>query len=138
MDIHNVAVIGAGIMGRGIAYAAVVGGFRTFLNDVSNNILLQASEGIRNDLSKGAAAGKVTAAEMTSALERLILEANLETAARQADLIVEAIPEDIGLKIQLFGRLDKMSPKHAVFASNTSALSITEMAGATTRPSNVI
>jgi 3-hydroxybutyryl-CoA dehydrogenase len=136
--LQTVVVIGAGIMGRGIAHVAAAGGFKTTLNDISNELLQKAKTRIHQDLQKGVEIGKIKADVMEATLRRLSLETDLEKAAGEADLIIEAVPERIDLKLQIFERLDKACPKHTVLASNTSALSITEMAGATKRPQQFI
>jgi 3-hydroxybutyryl-CoA dehydrogenase len=137
-DVQTIVVVGAGIMGRGIAQVSSMAGFVTVLNDISDELLEKARAQIRNDLEKGVEIGKVTSALMQETLSRLQLQSNLERAVNQADLIIEAVPEKIELKGDLFARLDRICPPHVVFASNTSALSITEMAGATKRPQQVI
>ncbi len=133
-DISIIAVIGAGIMGRGIAHVAALGGFQTVLNDVSDDLLQKAQTRIRQDLNKAINLGKFTDSEMDAALARLTLDNNLERAVESADLIIEAVPEKIELKLDVFRRLDQACASHAVLASNTSSLSITEMASATQRP----
>jgi 3-hydroxybutyryl-CoA dehydrogenase len=138
MSVNTVAVIGAGIMGRGIAHVAAMGGLTTILNDVSQDLLNKAKERVRQDLKKGVEIGKVSSDLMNSTLERLSLETDLERTAQKADIVIEAVPERIDLKLQIFSRVDKASPAHTVLASNTSALSITEMAGATKRPHQFI
>src|SRR6266850_6987643 len=137
-DISTFAVIGAGIMGRGIAHVAALGGFNTVLNDLAGDLLEHAQNRIRQDLLKAVEIGKITRAEMEAALGRVILETKMEHAAERADLVIEAVPEKIELKLAVFGRLDQVCPPDAVLASNTSALSITEMAAATKRPRHFI
>jgi len=137
-DISNIAVIGAGIMGRGIAHVAALGGLNTALNDVSTDLLEKAKNRIRQDLQKAIEIGKVTNAEMDATLARLTIETDLTRAVASADLVIEAVPEKIELKLDLFARLDRACAPHAVLASNTSALSITEMAAATKRPQQFI
>ena len=137
-DISNITVIGAGTMGHGIAHIAVVGGFNVVLNDVSNDFLETAQKRIRHDLLKAVEIGKLTSEEMYSALNRIKLEAKMEHAAETAELVIEAVPEKIELKLALFARLDQVCGPHTIFASNTSALSITEMAAATRRPQQLI
>jgi len=132
-DAQTIAVIGAGIMGRGIAHVAATGGYSTVLNDVSADLLQKTLSHIRRDLEKGVELGKVAKNEMEEILSRIALDTNLERAAGKADLIIEAVPEKIDVKLHLFATLDKFCADHVVFASNTSALSITEMAGATKR-----
>jgi 3-hydroxybutyryl-CoA dehydrogenase len=136
--VRNIVVVGAGIMGRGIAQIAAVSGFTTVLNDVSDDLLKNALGQIRRELEKGVEIGKIPRHSMEEALSRLSLRPQLTDAVRGADLIIEAIPEKIELKLDLFARLDQMCGPQVLFASNTSALSITEMAGATTRPEDFI
>ena len=137
-DIKTISVIGAGIMGRGIAHVSAAGGFQTVLNDVSDELLQKAHAKIQADLMKGVELGKMTSADVDAALGRLRLERELGRATAEADLVIEAAPEKIDLKLDLFARLDRTCPDDAVFASNTSALSITEMASATKRPRQFI
>jgi 3-hydroxybutyryl-CoA dehydrogenase len=137
-DVRTVAVIGAGTMGRGIAHAGALAGFSTVLNDISDELLEKAHRQIRRDLEKGVEIGKVASDSMDEALSRLDLQSNIESAVSHADLIIEAVPEKVELKVDLFTRLDRLCSPHVVFASNTSALSITEMAGATKRPQQFI
>jgi 3-hydroxybutyryl-CoA dehydrogenase len=137
-SVRTVVVIGAGIMGSGIAQVAALGGFRTVLNDVSDELLQKAREGIARDLQKGAELGKIDKNAVGDALNRLSLDSVLDRAAKDADLVIEAVPEKIELKLGVFARLDAVCGLHTVFASNTSALSITEMAGATKRPDRFI
>ena len=138
MGIQNVTVLGAGQMGRGIAQVSAMGGFRTQMVDVSDDILRAAQENIRKELEKGVSLGKLTAEQRDQALKNLILEKDPEKAARTADLLIEALPEDMKLKIDTFARLDKVAPAHTIFASNTSSLSVTEMAAVTTRAPRIL
>jgi 3-hydroxybutyryl-CoA dehydrogenase len=137
-DVRTIVVIGAGIMGRGIAHVSAMAGYTTVLNDVSAELLEKARGQIRRDLEKGIEIGKVTGDSMVQTMSRLTLEPALERAIGQADLIIEAVPESIELKVDLFARLDRTCAQDVIFASNTSALSITEMAGATKRPQQFI
>ena len=138
MTIQNVAVLGAGIMGRGIAYASALGGLRTVLEDSSGEALDKAAAEISALLEKGVATGKVQGEDAAAAHQRLTTARSLEDAVRGADLVIEAVPEDIDLKVELFSALDRLARPHAVLASNTSSLSITEMAAATRRPGQVV
>ena len=137
-DVRTIAVIGAGIMGRGIAHVTAMTGFTTVLNDVSDTLLEKARGQVRQDLEKSAEIGKIQSSAIEETLSRLNVQSNLERAVNNADLIIEAVPEQIELKLELFGRLDRICPSDVIFASNTSALSITEMAGATKRPQQFI
>jgi 3-hydroxybutyryl-CoA dehydrogenase len=136
--VRAIAVIGAGIMGQGIAQVSAMGGFTTVLNDVSQEVLAAAQKTIRSQLEKGVEIGKVTPDAMQATLSRLQLQVSIEHAIQNVDFIIEAVPEKIELKLDLFSRLDRICNPHVIFASNTSALSITEMAGATKRPQQVI
>jgi 3-hydroxybutyryl-CoA dehydrogenase len=138
LSIQNVAVLGAGIMGRGIAYAAALGGFSTVLQDTNRDQLDQATNGISAILEKGVATGKVADHDAVESRRRLRTVASLVDAARQADLVIEAVPERMELKIEIFAQLDRVAPAHAILASNTSSLSITEMAAATRRAPQVV
>ena len=132
-DVRSVAVIGAGTMGRDIAHVSAIAGYTTILNDVSIEVLEKAAMQIRRDLQKGVEVGKIQRSAIDDTLSRLNLQPNLEGAVSDAELIIEAVPEKIELKLDLFARLDSMCRPNVIFASNTSALSITEMAGVTKR-----
>jgi len=134
----TIAVLGAGIMGRGIAYASAVGGFRTILQDLEGVALEKAVGDISASLEKGVALGKVDGATAAAAHKRLTTTRELQQAAGEADLVIEAVPESMALKVEIFATLDRISPKHALLASNTSSLSITEMAAATERAPQVL
>jgi 3-hydroxybutyryl-CoA dehydrogenase len=136
--ISTITVIGAGTMGHGIAEVAAVSGFNVVMNDVSDDFLESALKRVRHDLLKAIEIAKLTSEQMYEALGRIKLETKMEHAAEAADLVIEAVPEKIDLKLALFARLEQVCAPHTIFASNTSALSITEMAGATRRPHQFI
>ena len=138
MPLETVAVVGSGQMGRGIAYAAALGGFRTRLHDVSSEALEQAFARIRRDLDEGVARGKATREEAEAAAARMSPAPSLDEAAAAADFVIEAVPEDLALKLPVFARLDAVCRPEVVLASNTSALSVAEIAAATRRPERVI
>ncbi len=138
MTVRTIGVLGAGLMGRGIAYVAALGGFATRLQDTNADALARAAAEIHAILDQGVAAGKVTADAAAAAKRQLTTAATLEAAARGADLVIEAVPERIELKLEVFAALDRAAPAHALLASNTSSLSITEMAAATARPRQVV
>ena len=138
MEIQRIAVIGAGIMGNGIAQVAALGGFETRLMDADDTALHQGFASIKRNLEKGVERGKVESAGMAAALDRVSCTLNLKKATDGADLVIEAIVEDMPAKLDLFGRLDRMTLPHAILATNTSALSVTEMAGGTSRPEQVL
>jgi 3-hydroxybutyryl-CoA dehydrogenase len=135
-DVKTVAVIGAGIMGRGIAYAAALGGYHTILEDLLPNALRRAETEIRANLDKAAELGKIMSADAASA--RLEYAGTVEEAARQADLVIEAVPEEMESKIEIFTLLDKICRPTTILASNTSSLSITEIASVTYRAKKIL
>src|SRR4030081_3879774 len=97
--VETVAVIGAGIMGRGIAHAAALGGYRTILEDLLPHALRRAESEIRTNLDKAVELGKVTAPEANAAFERLEYAGSVDEAAREADLVIEAVPEEMEAKV---------------------------------------
>ena len=133
-DIKTVAVLGAGTMGRGIAHVSALAGLVTRLFDTSADALKKAESGIHRNLAKGVELGKVPADTADSARHNLRFDTDLATAVAEADLVIEAVPESMELKIDMFRQVARACPLHALFASNTSALSITEMAAASGRP----
>jgi len=137
-EVKTVAVIGAGIMGRGLAHAAAVGGYRTILEDILPNALGRAETEIRSNLDKAVELGKVTPADADAAFSRLEYASSVEEAARQADLVIEAVPEEMESKIEIFTLLDKVCRPNTILASNTSSLSITEIASVTYRAKKIV
>jgi 3-hydroxybutyryl-CoA dehydrogenase len=131
--VQTVAVIGAGIMGRGIAHAAALGGYRTILEDLLPNALRKAETEIRANLDKAVELGKVEAADADAAFSRLEYAGSVDEAARDADLVIEAVPEEMESKIEIFTMLDKICRPTTILASNTSSLSVTEIASVTYR-----
>jgi len=131
--VQTIAVIGAGTMGRGIAHAAALGGYRTILEDLLPNALRKAESEIRSNLNKAVELGRISAAEADAAFERVRYAASVEEAAREADLVIEAVPEEMESKIEIFTLLDKICRPATILASNSSSLSITEIASVTYR-----
>ena len=132
-EVHTIAVIGAGIMGRGIAHAAALGGYRTILEDILPTTLRKAETEIRANLDQAVELGKVTKAGAEEALSRLEYASSVEQAAREADLVIEAVPEEMESKLEIFTLLDKVCRPTTMIASNTSSLSITEISSVTYR-----
>ena len=132
-EVQTVAVIGAGIMGRGIAHAAALGGYRTILEDLLPNALRNAESEIKANLDKAVELGKVSAGAADAAFRRVEYAGSVEQAAREADLVIEAVPEEMESKIEIFTLLDKICRPATILASNTSSLSITEIASVTYR-----
>ncbi len=132
-EIKTIAVIGAGTMGRGIAHVASLGGYRTVLEDLLPAALRTAESEIRTNLDKAIELKKVSAEDANAALGRLKYAGSVEEAAREADLVIEAVPEEMESKIEIFTLLDKICRPGTILASNTSSLSITEIASVTYR-----
>ncbi len=132
--ILRIAVLGAGTMGRGIAYAGIAGGFDTTLFDISRLVLDEACNQIEKIASSAVEIGKLSAVDRNAALARLRTTTEVSEAVGQADLVIEAAPERIDLKTDLLGQVDSLAPASAVITSNTSGLSITEMAAVLSRP----
>ena len=137
-EIRTIAVIGAGIMGRGIAHVAALGGYRTILEDILPTALRRAENEIRGNLGKAVELGKVNKDDADAAIERLEFATSLEDAARQADMVIEAVPEEFDSKEEIFRLLDRICRPGTVLASNTSSLSVTEIAAVTERPQDVV
>ena len=137
-QVSTIAVIGAGTMGRGIAHAAALGGYRTILEDILPNALRRAESEIRANLDKAVEIGKLAASGANAAFARLQYAGSVEEAARQADLVIEAVPEEMESKIEIFTLLDKICRPTTILASNTSSLSLTEIAGVTYRAKKIV
>lgn len=135
--IETIAVIGAGTMGHGIAQVAAAAGFRVLLNDVDRKSLARGVSAIEGNLAKGIQRGKLTEEDRDRTLQQIHGTTNLESCA-EGDLIIEAAPEKLDLKQEVLRRLDNASDHLFIFASNTSSLSITEIACASKRPEAVI
>ena len=132
-ETKTIAVLGAGTMGRGIAHVSALAGYATQLFDTSAEALKKAESTVHRNLAKGVEIGKVKADAAETARRNLQTQTDLAAAVAEADLVIEAVPEDMALKIRMFGEVASACPEHALFASNTSALSITEMAAASGR-----
>jgi 3-hydroxybutyryl-CoA dehydrogenase len=130
-EIRTVAVIGAGIMGRDIAQAAALGGYRTILEDILPNALRNAETEIRTSLDQAVELGGVDSADADAAFARLQYAGSVDEAARQADLVIEAVPQEMESKMEIFIMLDKFCRPGTILASNASSLSITEIASVT-------
>lgn len=134
MEVKTIGVIGAGTMGRGIAYAAALAGYRTILEDVMPEMLRKSTAWIRDAFDEGVRRGKVQPALRDAALARIETSSSVQDVCREADFLIEAVPEELELKLELFTLFDKFAKPGAVLASNTSSLSIAEMAEMTCRP----
>jgi len=135
---ERVCVLGAGTMGHGIAQVAAQSGLATTLYDVEKGYTAAGLDRIRANLQHGVARGKVTEAERDAALERIATSTDLEAAVKDAALVIEAAPEKLELKRELFSRVAAAAPRDAVLGTNTSSLSVTEIAASTPCPDRVI
>lgn len=133
----KICVLGAGTMGAGIAQAFAVKGYEVVLRDIKDEFVERGLNGINKGLSKLVAKGKMTQEDMDAILARLTGTVDLNMAA-DCDLIIEAAVENMKIKREIFAELDKICKPETILASNTSSLSITEVATATTRPDKVI
>ena len=137
MAIQNIFVIGAGLMGSGIAQNAITSGYTVTLNDQRQEALDRAKSGIEKALARDVEKGRLSAEDRDAALARLTIDPTLE-GARNADLVIEAIIEVLEAKQAVFSALEEVCPPHTIFASNTSSISLTALAAATKRPSQVV
>ncbi|MGP3560108.1 3-hydroxybutyryl-CoA dehydrogenase [Geobacillus sp. BK01] len=137
MDVKTIMVVGAGQMGSGIAQVCAVAGYDVLLYDISEAQLDKGLANIETLLGRQVEKGKMTAEAKDAALSRLVRSTDLHDAAK-ADLVIEAVVENMDVKTKLFAELDEIARSETILASNTSSLPITEIAAATKRPENVI
>jgi len=135
VNVKNIVVIGVGLMGNGIAQISLMAGYNTTLVDISQEVIDKATASIEGGLKKLESKGVLNAAEN---IARMKTSLDLASAVKDADLIIEAVVEDMDVKKKLFKICDENAPPHAVIASNTSTMSITEMASATNREDKCI
>lgn len=138
MDTKTIAVIGAGALGRAMAYAVAASGFCTILEDMSGQRLEQGWAWIRQSFEEEVARGKITVRQKDAAIARFSFARSVEDASREADLVIEAAPEEMELKLEIFTLLDKFAKPGSIFASSSSSLSIGEMAAITFRPEKCV
>ncbi len=138
MEIKKVTVLGAGIMGAGIAQSSAQAGYEVVVRDVEDQFVENGLKGIRKNLDRAVSKGKIQAADADAVMGRITGTTDLKEAASNADLVIEAIIEIMEIKKQVYKDLDEFCPTHTLFASNTSGLSITEMAAYTQRPEKFI
>ena len=137
MAIQKIFVVGAGLMGSGIAQTAIVNGYDVVLNDQRQEALERAQMGIQKALEREVEKGRMTQEAMDAALPRLALDITIG-GAKDADLVIEAVFENLEAKQTVFQQLEEVCPPHTIFASNTSSISLTALASATKRPSRVV
>ncbi len=134
MEIQSIAIVGAADLGRRIAYASALAGFRTILEDISPSALEQGLAWIAQALGENVSTGKIGAAARDAALTNLSTANSPEDASREADLIIETVSDEMEMKIELFTIFDKFARPGAILASTTTSLSISEMAAVTFCP----
>lgn len=138
MEIRKVCVLGAGIMGAGIAQVAAEAGMEVRMRDIEDRFVEKGLKTIRGNLDRAVSKGKLDAAKADAIFGRVQGTTELREAAADADLVIEAVIEIMSLKREVYQELDAVCPPHTIFASNTSGLSITEMAAVTKRPQQFI
>ena len=134
----NITVIGAGTMGNGIAHVFAMSEFKVSLVDISQDALNKALQTIENNLDRMVKKEKITEAQKSATLDNITTSTQISEAVAQADLVVEAATEHVDLKLKIFQEMDQHAPEHAILATNTSSISITKIAAATSRPEKVI
>ena len=138
MDIKNIGVLGAGIMGSGIAQVAAQEGLCVKLRDIEDKYLDNGMNAIKTSLSRLVKKEKLTPAEADSTIARIKVTTDLKEAVMDVDVVIEAVPEIMSLKVETYQTVDEVCPQNVIFASNTSGLSITELASSTKRPDRFI
>ena len=137
-EVKTILVIGAGTMGHGIAQVAAHTGYDATLYDLKQELVAEGLRRIDQNLTKGIERGKLSEADKTATLGRLKTTTDLAAAAMAADLVIEAAPEKLDVKCELFRDIDRLCPARTILASNTSSLSLTQIAAVTNRPAQVI
>lgn len=138
MNIDNITVIGAGIMGNGIAQVTAQNGFNTVLYDLEDRFIQRGLDAINATLQRLMKSGKIAQSDADATLKRIRTTTDLREASKDADIVIEAVPEDLDLKKSVFKQLDELCKPHTILGSNTSQFSITAIASATQRPEKVI
>lgn len=136
-DIKRITVLGAGAMGNGIAQVSAGAGYQVIMQDITEEALQKGMETIKKSLTRMADKGKITPEAAGETISRIKTTVDLEEAAQEADLVIEAVPEILELKVDIYQRLDAICKPQAIFGSNTSTLPITILGAATKRPQQV-
>ena len=137
MEIKNVFVVGSGLMGGGIAQVSAAAGYKVKMHDVKEEFTAKGMEAIKGSLGKFLSKEKITQEQHDAALANLSTTTDLADAS-DADLVVEAVFENLDVKKEVFGKLDEICPSHTILASNTSAIPISSIAAGTKRPDKVV
>lgn len=135
---RNIAVIGSGVMGTGIAYVFALNQFNVHVNDVSDEALKHAETNIENELIKSAKKGFIREEDIQRSMNNLTFSMEMDTCVKDSDLVIEAVLEKMDLKIKVFQKLDEKTSPNTIFATNTSTMSPTEIGAHTSRPDKVI
>ncbi len=138
MDVKKMAVIGSGAMGNGIAQVGIMAGYTVTMHDIEQRFIDKGLSTIKESLAKFAGKGKITGDQKEDMLSRLVATTDLQAAVKDADLVIEAVFEDLGLKKKIFAQLDSFARPDTILASNTSSMSITAIASAATKPERVV
>lgn len=138
VEIQTVAVIGAGITGRGIAHVAALGGYRTILEDILPASLRRAERELLGNLRESIELGEISRQDADAAMSRVEYATSVDQAAREADLVIESVPEEWESKIEIFTLLDKLCKPATILASNTCSLNVTEIASVTYRERKIL
>ena len=138
MEIKKITVLGAGLMGNGIAQVCAQAGYEVIMRDIEDRFVENGMNTIKKNLQKAVEKGKMSEDEMNAVLGRITGLTDLKEAMKDPDLVIEAVPENMELKKSIYSEIDALAPEKTIFASNTSSLSITEMASVTKRPEKFI
>jgi 3-hydroxybutyryl-CoA dehydrogenase len=138
MEIKKIAVLGAGQMGNGIAHVCAQAGYEVMMRDIEQRFIDKGLATIKKNLERGLKKGKITQEEIDSTLSRITGVLDMQEAVKDVDLVIEAIPEIVKLKLETWREVESLANPEAVFASNTSSISITQMAAVTKRPERFI
>jgi 3-hydroxybutyryl-CoA dehydrogenase len=138
MELNKIAVMGAGLMGTGIAQVVAMGGYKVTVRDIAEDFLGRSKTKIEQKLKELAGKGRLSEQDAKGILSRITFTEDVKSAVADADFIIEAVPEDLELKRKVFSELDRLAEPSAILASNTSELSIGALASSTNRPKQVI
>ncbi|MHA1960434.1 MAG: 3-hydroxyacyl-CoA dehydrogenase family protein [Candidatus Thorarchaeota archaeon] len=138
MEIKKIAVLGAGLMGNGISHVCAQAGYEVKMRDIEQRFLDKGLATTKKNLERGLKKGRITQEEIEATLGRINPVLDLGESVKDADIVIEAIPEIVKLKLEIWAEVDKAAPEHAILASNTSSISITQMAAVTKRPEKFI
>jgi 3-hydroxybutyryl-CoA dehydrogenase len=137
-EVKKITVLGAGIMGSGIAEVCARGNYKVYMTDLTNELVSKGLEKVKRSLDRALEKGKITKENVEATLSNIRATTDLRESVKDADFVIEATPEDLELKRKVLKQLEGLCPKHTILASNTSGIMITDIAAATNRPDKVI